>query len=74
MAKYRVFLNAVVSTAVEVEAEDGDSAVDAALERGVPGLMFLDHTYPDVGDCGTPSDLFPESSRPEDDYEAVEEI
>ena len=72
MAKYRVFLNAVVSTTVEVEAEDGDAAVEEALADGLPGLMFLNHTYPDVGEWTTPSDLFPEYAKPEDDYEKVE--
>lgn len=73
MPKYRVLLSAVVSTTVEVEAENGNDAVDAALTEGVPGLMFLDHTYPDVGEWTTMSELFPLFNKPEDDYEEVDD-
>lgn len=73
MAKYRVYLNTVVGTSVEVEAENGEAAVEEALMQGVPGLMFLDHTYPDEGDWGTPSDIFPDIHKPDDDYELIED-
>lgn len=73
MKKYRVYLNAVVSTSVDVEAEDGEAAVEAAFSKGVPGLMFLDHTYPDVGDWGTPSDFDPKNNKREDDYMQIGE-
>jgi CheY-like chemotaxis protein len=32
---------------VEVEADDEDQAMDKAAQQGLPGLMMLDHRYPD---------------------------
>lgn len=43
-------LTNVVSTVVEVEADSKEDAIDVALTEGVPGLMFLDHHYPDEGE------------------------
>ena len=50
MSTYEVPMICTVSTVVKVEADDYESAIEAAYEQGVPGLMFLDHTYPDEGD------------------------
>lgn len=73
MSKFIVYLAAVVSTSVEVEADSGEEAIEEAIYQGVPGLMFLDHTYPDVGDWTTPSEMYPEWNKPEDDYMEVPE-
>lgn len=50
MNKYRVYVEQVVSSYIDVEAENREDAADAALDEGLPGLMFLDHRYPD--ECG----------------------
>jgi hypothetical protein len=47
--KYRVVVKNTVSTVVEVEADDEADAMDKA-EEGLPGLMFLNHKYPDEGE------------------------
>ena len=54
MAKYRVPLSAVVITYIDVEADTKEEAIETAYERGAPGLMNLDHTYPDVSDWEVP--------------------
>jgi len=72
MAKWGVSLVNTVSTVVYVEAESREEAIDAALMEGLPGLMFLNHEYPDEGDWDVPS-AFDEHSRPEDDAWEVEE-
>lgn len=71
MAKYEVYLAAVVSTVIEVEADSGDEAVEIALEGDLPYAPgFADYEF---GEWGTNSDLFPQWSKPEDDYRLVEE-
>jgi len=50
MSTYNVPLVAVVTHYVKVEADDWEAAIDAAFDEGTPGLMNLDHTYPDVSD------------------------
>lgn len=72
MSKYIVYLVATVSTAVEVEADSGDEAVDLAFEQDLPRLNISNENM-DMGDWSTPSDLFPQFSKPEDDYELVED-
>ncbi len=72
MSKYIVYLVATVSTAVEVEAEDGNEAVEIAFEQDLPRLNISNGSM-DMGDWSTPSDLFPNWSKPEDDYELVED-
>jgi len=47
MARYRVYMQNTVSFSVEVEAVDEDDAIDQAEREGLPGLMMLDHRYPD---------------------------
>ena len=54
MTKYRVPMDVVATNYVEVEADDFESAIEAAYAQGVPGLMNLDHTYPDVSDVEVP--------------------
>jgi len=52
MAKYRVYLEAVASISVEVEAEDEDGAIDKAFEHAPsPGW-----DWPDLGDWYFPAD------------------
>ena len=65
MSKYRVPLEAVVTNYVEVEANDYESALEAAYISGTPGLMNLDHTYPDVSDWEV-SDWYTEERANED--------
>lgn len=71
MPKYRVYLVTTASTTVEVEAEDGDSAVEEALNSHLPYASAFAGF--DLGEWGTNSDLFPQFSKPEDDYELIEE-
>lgn len=48
MPRYRVFMTNTAPQYVDVEAADGGDAKDKAEEQGLPGLMMLDHTYPDT--------------------------
>lgn len=50
MPRYRVPLNCLVSTTVVVEADSPEDAIEEALTEGTPGLVFLNHTYPDEGE------------------------
>ena len=72
MSKYRVYLVAVAETVIEVEAEDGDEAVETALMEGdfpyFPGGMSGD-----LGDWNTLSELFPDQNKSEDDWELIGE-
>lgn len=71
MAKYRVYLVTTASTAVEVEAESGEAAVETALERSLPHAgAFCGY---DLGDWTTASDMDPRHNKPEDDYDLIEE-
>lgn len=54
MAKFKLPMEAAVSTWVEVEADTLEEAIGEAYMQGVPGLMHLDHTYPDVGEWEVP--------------------
>lgn len=72
MSKYVVYLVATVSTAVEVEADDGDEAVDIALGEDLPRLNISNGNM-DMGDWTTSSELFPNWHKPEDDYELLED-
>jgi len=53
MAKYRVYLVAVAEATVEVEAEDRESAIEAAFENAPAGAI--------VGEWTLGSDLWPGS-------------
>lgn len=71
MAKYIVYAQQVVSTSVEVEADSPGEAIEAVFLNGFPHLMFGDHTYPDEGEWGSPSELFPKFNKPEDDVQLI---
>lgn len=47
MNKYRVYVEQVVSHYIDVEAKNREDAGDEALTEGLPGLMFLNHQYPE---------------------------
>jgi|GEM_PF-5210659 len=68
MTKYRVYLVAVASVVREVEAEDGDEAVAAALDTNLPRTNPFDGY--DLGDWMTASEL-DRTNKPEDDYEEI---
>lgn len=69
MSKYRVHLVTVASTQIEVEAEGGEEAIEKALEGDLPYAPgFADY---DFGQWTTASELFPNHSHPEDDYEEI---
>ena len=70
MAKYRVHLVTVASTIVEVEAEDGEQALEAAFDGDLPYAPgFADYEF---GEWTTASELFPKGNNPEDDYEEID--
>lgn len=47
MPRFTVYMVNTVSHPVEVEAETEADAIDQAENEGLPGLMMLDHRYPD---------------------------
>lgn len=49
MKTYILYVSETVSTAVEIEAESAEEAIDEFYQEGLPHLMFLDHRYPDEG-------------------------
>ena len=70
MPKYNVYLLAVASTVVEVEAEDKDAAYEAAYEQGLPYAdAFCGF---DLGDWELGSTMFPEGSTFEEDIVEVD--
>lgn len=71
MATYRVHLVTVASHTVEVEAEDGDAAIEVALRSEHP--YFPGGMDGDLGEWTTSSELFPDISKPESDYELISE-
>ena len=50
MPKYRVAIEATVSTVVEVEAENPEEAIDLAIEEGPSDLIDVHNNYMDVGE------------------------
>lgn len=70
MTKYRVHLVTVASTSVEVEAEDGEQAVELAFDRKLPyAPAFADY---ELGEWNTASNMFPgDINAPENDYEEI---
>lgn len=69
MSKFLVYLVTTASTVVEVEAEDGEDAVEKAFSTELPyASAFAGY---ELGDWTTPSELFPKQCPPEDDYEEV---
>lgn len=71
MTKFRVYLVTSAECVVEVEAEDGDEAVELALEGDLPFAPF--NVGFDLGDWTTASELYPKWSKPEDDYEEIDD-
>lgn len=47
---YRVVMEATISAVVDVEAESEEDAIDQADMEGLGQVMFLNHTYPDMGE------------------------
>ena len=72
MPKYRVHLVTVASTSVEVEADDGEAAIEKAFEQELPyAPAFADYEF---GEWSTASELFPGGvNAPENDYEEISE-
>lgn len=50
MKTYTLYVSETVSTAVEIEAESVEEAIEEFYYEGLPHLMFLDHRYPDEGE------------------------
>ncbi len=48
--KYTLYVSEIISTAVDIEAETLDDAIEQFYNEGMPGVMFLDHRYPDEGE------------------------
>lgn len=67
MPRYNVYLVAVASTQVEVEAEDGEQAVELAFQQDLPYAPgFANY---DFGEWTTSSELF--QGDPQDDWEEI---
>lgn len=59
MTTYRVYLETTVSTAVEVEADDIDAAIEKALEADMPWLCHQCSSQDNSdGDCLEMSDVW----------------
>ena len=71
MSKYRVHLVTVASTQVEVEAADGDQAVEAALSGEIDLPYAPGFANYDFSEWTIASEMFPTQSKPEDDYEEI---
>lgn len=50
MPKFGVYAREYVFFYREIEAEDYEEAIEEFYTEGVPGLMFLNHEYPDEGE------------------------
>jgi len=70
MPKFNVYLVAVASTVVEVEAFDGEEAVEKAFDSKLP--YASGYAGFDLGDWTTSSELFPQTHTPGDDYEEID--
>lgn len=53
MSKYRVYLEATASVAVDVEADSEDEAIDLALENAPTPAS----NWPDMGEWNFPGDI-----------------
>lgn len=47
MKTYTLYVSQTVGTTVDIEAESLEEAIQEFYNEGLPGLMFLDHRYPD---------------------------
>lgn len=71
MARYKVYLQTIASTVVEVDAEDGEEAIEKAYQGDLPySPGFADYEF--SGEWQTPSEMFPQYAKPEDDYELID--
>lgn len=61
MAEFEIPFEAHVSSYVKVEADSLEEAVEKAYIQGLPGLMHLDHTYPDVSEWEVPEWFYEEN-------------
>jgi hypothetical protein len=71
LAKFNVYLVATASTVVEVEAYDGEEAIEKAFDSRLPYASAFDGF--DLGDWTLPSEMFPQWSKPEEDCEQIDE-
>jgi hypothetical protein len=69
MSKYRVYLITTAEHVVEVEASDGEEAVELALAGNLPYTPAF-ASY-ELGQWTTASELFPQNNKPENDYEEI---
>lgn len=73
MTKFIVYIVTTASAMVEVEAEDGEEAVEIALGGKVELPYASAFAGFELGEWTTNSELFPQFAKPEDDYEEVPE-
>jgi len=66
MAEYKIYMVTTASTAITVEADDYDEALELAFEKTPYANAFTGY---DLGDWMLPSEYNPKNNRPEDDYE-----
>jgi len=50
MTMYKLYASTTISTVTEVEADSLEDAISEQYQEGWPGIMFLNHDYPDVGE------------------------
>jgi hypothetical protein len=71
MPKFKVYLVTTASTVVEVEAEDGEQAIELAFEGELPyAPAFADYEF---GEWTTASEMFPDHTNPDNDYEEIDD-
>lgn len=68
MTKFNVYFTTVASATITVEAEDGEAAIEAAFQQGLPYAPAFSGF--DLGEW-MPNSEFDPRSKPEDDYEEV---
>lgn len=71
MAKFIVYISAIASATVEVEAEDGEEAVEIAFGGKVELPYASAFAGFELSEWTTNSELFPQFAKPEEDYEEV---
>jgi hypothetical protein len=57
MTRYRVFFAQTISYFIDVEADSEEEAIEEAETEGLPGVMMLDHRYPDESGWETTGDV-----------------
>jgi hypothetical protein len=50
MKTYRLYVEQTIGHSVDITAESQEEAETKFYSQGLPGLMFLDHEYPDEGE------------------------